>query len=64
MEDFKHGVVLTHRPLKLNEPFEIRLDKIVSKWAGSIEIGVTSHSPNDLEFPSTMTNVRLDCVLN
>lgn len=25
---------------------------------GSIEIGVTTHSPLDLEFPFTMTNVR------
>ena len=31
---------------------------MVSKWAGSIEIGVTTHSPPDLDFPSTMTNVR------
>ena len=31
---------------------------MVTKWAGSIEIGVTSHAPSDLEFPSTMTNVR------
>ncbi|KFM80540.1 Neuralized-like protein 4, partial [Stegodyphus mimosarum] len=28
------------------------------KWAGTIEIGVTMHSADDLEFPSTMTNVR------
>ena len=38
--------------------FQVRLDKMVTKWAGSIEIGVTSHAPSDLEFPSTMTNVR------
>ncbi len=37
---------------------QVRLDKMVSKWAGSIEIGVTTHSPPDLDFPSTMTNVR------
>ena len=30
----------------------------MTKWAGSIEIGVTTHAPSDLEFPSTMTNVR------
>jgi hypothetical protein len=39
MNDFNHGVVLTSRTLKSNEMFEIRLDKIVKKWAGSIEIG-------------------------
>ncbi|CAD6237103.1 GSCOCG00002142001-RA-CDS, partial [Cotesia congregata] len=58
MDDFNNGVVLTMRPLRPNELFEVRLDKIVTKWAGSIEIGVTTHSPTELEFPFTMTNVR------
>ena len=57
-EDFNNGVVLTRRPLKANEMFEVRLDKCVDKWAGSLEIGVTTHPPTDLEYPSTMTNVR------
>ncbi len=38
-DDFNFGVVLTNRPLKTNEVFEVRLDKMVAKWAGSIEIG-------------------------
>ncbi|XP_051170351.1 neuralized-like protein 4 [Leptopilina boulardi] len=58
IDDFNNGVVLTSRPLKPNELFEVRLDKIVTKWAGSIEIGVTTHLPTELEFPFTMTNVR------
>lgn len=58
IDDFNNGVVLTSRLLKPNELFEVRLDKIVTKWAGSIEIGVTTHSPTELEFPFTMTNVR------
>ncbi|XP_076180899.1 neuralized E3 ubiquitin protein ligase 4 [Ptiloglossa arizonensis] len=58
MDDFNNGVVLTSRPLKPNELFEVRLDKIVTKWAGSIGIGVTTHSPTELKFPFTMTNVR------
>ncbi|ERL95247.1 hypothetical protein D910_12514 [Dendroctonus ponderosae] len=57
-DDFNNGVVLTARPLKTGELFEIKLDKVVTKWAGSIEMGVTTHSPVDLEFPFTMTNVR------
>ncbi|KAG5680605.1 hypothetical protein PVAND_010099 [Polypedilum vanderplanki] len=57
-EDFNNGVVLTRRPLKPNEVFQVRLERIEKKWAGSIEIGVTTHSPLDLEFPFTMTNVR------
>lgn len=57
-DDFNNGVVLTRRPLRTNEFFQVRLERVVSKWAGSIEIGVTSHSPTELDFPFTMTNVR------
>lgn len=56
--DFSNAVVLTNRPLKDNELFEVRLDRKVSRWEGSLEIGVTTHSPMDLEFPSTVTNMR------
>ena len=58
MEDFNNAVVLTQRYLEPEEMFEVRIDRMVEKWAGSIEIGVTTHSPADFEFPSTMTNVR------
>ena len=58
IDDFNCGVVLTNRPLKPNEFFDVRLDKLVDKWAGSIEIGVTTHCPLELDFPSTMTNIR------
>lgn len=57
-EDFNNGVVLTKRPLKPNELFQVRLERVVTKWAGSIEIGVTTHSAQELDFPFTMTNVR------
>lgn len=56
--DFNHGVVLTNRPLKADELFEVMLDRIVLKWAGSIEIGVTTQQPEELDFPATMTNIR------
>ena len=56
--DFNHGVVLTNRPLRPNELFEVVLDQIVLKWAGSIEIGVTIQRPEDLDYPATMTNIR------
>ena len=35
----------------------MRIDRKVDKWAGSLEIGVTTHAPEALDFPSTMTNV-------
>lgn len=57
-DDFNNGVVLTRRPLRPNEIFQVRLERVVTKWAGSIEVGVTTHSPTELDFPFTMTNVR------
>ena len=48
LDDFNNAVVLSNRPLAEGEMFEIRIDKMVDKWAGSIEIGVTTHSPRDL----------------
>lgn len=41
----------------LTQP-QIRIDKLVDKWSGSIEIGVTTHNPNSLEYPATMTNLQ------
>ena len=56
--DFNHGVILTHRTLMPDELFEVILDRVVLKWAGSIEIGVTTQRPEELDFPATMTNLR------
>lgn len=51
-------MVLTRRPLRPNELFQVRLERVVAKWAGSVEIGVTIYGAEDLDFPFTMTNVR------
>lgn len=58
LNDFNNAVVITNRPLKPGEIFEVLLEQVVMKWAGTIEIGVTMHSAIELNFPSTMTNVR------
>ena len=34
-------------PFRANEVFEVRLDKMVAKWAGSIEIGEFMDMVND-----------------
>ncbi|GAA6068403.1 neuralized-like protein 4 isoform X1, partial [Tachysurus ichikawai] len=63
LDEFNNGVVMTNRPLKHNEMFEIRIDKLVDKWSGSIEIGVTTHNPNNLDYPATMTNLRSGTIM-
>ncbi|GAB6019762.1 Neuralized-like protein 4 [Chamberlinius hualienensis] len=62
-DEFNNGVVMTNRPLKNNELFEIRIDRLVDKWSGSIEVGVTTHSPATLQFPATMTNMRSGTIM-
>ncbi|XP_064610379.1 neuralized-like protein 4 [Liolophura sinensis] len=58
LDEFNNGVVMTNRPLRNDELFEIRLDRLVDKWSGSIEMGITTHNPSVLDFPATMTNMR------
>lgn len=57
MDDLTEGGVLTNRILRVGEHFEVKLDKTVDCWNGSLEIGVTTHSPDTLVFPSTMTDI-------
>jgi len=38
LDEFNNGVVMTHRPLRDSELFEIRIDRLVDKWSGSIEV--------------------------
>lgn len=38
-DEFNNGIAMTHRPLRDNELFEIRIDRLVDKWSGSIEAG-------------------------
>ena len=42
-EDFNNAIVLTNRCLMPGEVFQVRLDKLINKWTGSVEIGVTTH---------------------
>lgn len=63
LDDYNNGVVMTHRPLYNNELFEIRIERLVDKWSGSIEVGVTSHDPSTIRFPSTMTNMESGTVM-
>ncbi|KAG8319196.1 Neuralized-like protein 4, partial [Homalodisca vitripennis] len=63
LDEFNNGVVMTHRPLQDDQLFEIRIDRLVEKWSGSIEVGVTTHNPNSLDFPATMTNMRSGTIM-
>ena len=51
-------MVLTSQPLQVNELFEVRLDSKVLKWDGSLDIAATTVSPEDIEFPWTITSME------
>lgn len=87
LDEFNNGVVVTHRALYDDELFEIRIDHLVNKWSGSLEVhisvfkqnfqsdsicgiiiflfqvGVTTHNPLFIEFPSTMTNMHSGTIM-
>lgn len=48
LDDYNNGVVMTHRPLYDNELFEIRIDRLVDKWSGSIEVITSSENSKSL----------------
>ena len=48
---------MSNRPLRDGELFEIQLERMVERWSGSIEAGVTLIRPEDLDFPNTMTEI-------
>ena len=56
-EDFNFGIALTSRILAVDELLEVQIEKVIDKWAGSLEIGVTTHAPGTFPLPGTMTNV-------
>ena len=58
--EFNDAIVITNRPLKEGELFEIVMERMVERWSGSIEAGVTLIKPEDLEFPNTMTDIDYD----
>ena len=59
-QEFNHGLVISNSPLTDNQMFEVRIDKKVNSWSGSIEVGVTACDPNTLEepLPSSATELR------
>ncbi|MCJ8738832.1 hypothetical protein PDJAM_G00040230 [Pangasius djambal] len=58
--EFNDAIVISNRCLHDGELFEIVIQKMVDRWSGSIEAGVTAIRPEELEFPNTMTDIDYD----
>ena len=39
LTEFNNAVVMSHRPLRDDEMFEIIVEKVVDRWSGSLEAG-------------------------
>jgi neuralized-like protein 4 len=55
--EFNDAIVMSNRPLRDDEIFEIVIERTVDRWSGSIEAGVTLIRPEDLEFPNTVSPI-------
>ena len=38
-EEFNDAIVMSNRPLRCNEMFEVVIDKMVDRWSGSLDCG-------------------------
>ena len=38
--EFNNAIVMSHRPLRDDELFEVIVEKLVSRWSGSMEAGL------------------------
>ncbi len=36
---------------------------LVDKWSGSIEVGITTHNADSIQFPPTMTNLKSGTIM-
>ncbi|XP_066916445.1 neuralized-like protein 4 [Clytia hemisphaerica] len=57
-EGYDNGIVFSCKPLKKSQIFEVKIDAIEEKWAGSIRLGVTTADPNDLPYFRTVTDIH------
>ena len=39
--EFNNAIVMSHRPLKDDEMFEVIIEKLVNRWSGSMEAGLS-----------------------
>jgi neuralized-like protein 4 len=62
--EFNDAIVMSNRPLRDDEVFEIVIERTVDRWSGSIEAGVTLIRPEDLEFPNTVRTFVIRCFGN
>ena len=56
--EFNNGLIFSKCALKGSEIYEVRIDRKISNWSGSLSIGVTTSNPGSLEIPSSASGLK------
>ncbi|PIK39407.1 putative neuralized-like protein 4 [Apostichopus japonicus] len=55
---FNHGVIFSHKPLRQNQLFEVRIDVLNCHWTSSVKIGVVGLAPEKITLPANVSTMR------
>ena len=58
VSQFDAATFMSNRPLQDNELFQLRIDNVMTRWNGSLQIGLTTESPASLEFPRSLVGMQ------
>lgn len=58
---YDHGIVVSAEPLVNDALFEVKIDRKVVSWSGSLEIGVTDIDPLNFEFAPCASKLQSGC---
>ncbi len=62
-DSYNQGVLLTHRPLKDNEMFEVSVDKLSNRWTSSLMIGALFEAPEKIHLPVTALGFKKNAIV-
>lgn len=56
--EFNNALIFSKCALKDSEIYEVRIDRKINNWSGSLAIGVMTSDPNSLEIPSSASGLK------
>ena len=57
LQEFNNALVFSREPLQNDVVFEVRIERKVDTWSGSIEVGVTAADPATFTLPTSASNL-------
>ena len=62
-DSYNQGVIVTNRPLKENEMFEVKLDGLSNRWTSSLMIGALFEAPERIHLPVTALGFKKNAII-